>query len=299
MPDYTEHKLYNGEETILFDDSLDKNNKPKHAYWKLSTTNFKKDCSPKMERLTGVTTFLKIIDKPALINWAVRITLGFIREHIDKLAEDTDTVLSLAKDEANKQKDIAGEIGSAVHKWVEQHIKGENPEMPENDNVLIGVMSFIDWATKHKVNFVESERIVYSRTFNFIGTADFIIEIDGKKYLGDIKTGNDIYEEVLLQTAAYVQAYEEETGENIAGRVILRISKENKVEYEQRMKDKGKTNYPEYKNFQYLFIEGGSDQEEDFSCFLNTISLYRWKYKAYRKLVSLKENNNIDNQDEV
>ncbi|HOH62093.1 MAG TPA: hypothetical protein PK698_06455 [Bacilli bacterium] len=260
-------KLYNGSVEISFTES-------NHSYWI-------KD-NGKKRRLAGVTTFIGILDKPAIVPWAVGLTVEYIRDHIaDLQSMDANELLNRAKEEANNQRDIAGEIGKAIHAWVEAHIKGDEPEMPDDAKVLQGVVSFLDWTHDHKVEFLDSEKVVYSKFFDYVGTLDLIVKIDGKKYLADIKTGNALYPEVRLQTSAYLKAYEEESGEKLDGRIAIRISKETEEEYKARMEKKGKTDYPEYKIFEAVMLDEDENLlEQDFSGFINCLDLYRWKSKA-------------------
>lgn len=260
--DYQTFKLYNESLEILF-------NENQHSYWT--------KIDGKMKRLCGVTTFLSVIDKPALVPWAVNLTVEYIRKNIAMLQNDPSELLKLAKEEANNQKDLAAEIGKCIHLWISEHIKGNNPEMPDDDRVKKGVESFIDWVITHKVKFLDSERVIYSRNYGFVGTLDMIVEIDGKKYLGDIKTGNAIYDEAKAQTAAYLEAYQEEFGyDTFDGRMILRISKESEEEYIARMDAKGKTDYPKYQVFEPVFLSH-DDYETDLNAFLSAMNIYRWK----------------------
>ena len=275
----TEHKLYKGEITILFDDSLGFNGKPKHAYYILE--------GEKKRRLCGVTTYLNIVDKSqVLIPWAVRTTVEYIRKNLDQLQNDPKVLLEAARQESDNQKNIAGEIGSAIHSWIEKHIKGEQPEMPEDDKVLQGVNSFLQWIDENKVEFIESEKIVYSRKYDYIGTLDIIAKINGGLYLLDIKTGNSIYPEYKMQTAAYLKADMEERGTKYDGRIILRISKETEEEYKERMNAKNlKNGYTEYKVFEAVYLDDKhSTVHQDFCGFKNCIELVNWKKEAVKSL---------------
>jgi hypothetical protein len=275
MPEFTEHKLYNGEVTIHFYPNS-------HAYYLLE--------NGKKKRLCGVTSFLGILDKPALIPWAVKTTVEYIRKNLDQLQNDPSELLKSAKEEANRQKDIAAEIGHAIHKWIEQHIKNENPEMPEDEKVLQGVINFIDWVNDNKIEFIHSEKVVYSRTHGFIGTLDIVITINGKLYMLDIKTGNGIYSEVKAQTAAYLMAEQEESGTEYAGRYVLRISKETEEDYIKRMEEKGKIDYPAFKPIEPIFLDDSEGElENDFMGFLNVMNSYRWKQNADKILNNLRK----------
>jgi len=68
--------------------------------------------------------------------------------------------------------------------------------------------------------------MIYSKKHNYAGKFDFLAEIDGKIWIGDIKTSTGIWDEYLFQTAAYRQAYVEETKTKVAGEIIVRIGKD-------------------------------------------------------------------------
>ena len=62
---------------------------------------------------------------------------------------------------------------------------------------------------------------------------DFACVIDGKTFVGDIKTSNAIYNEYWFQTSAYQQAYTEETGTKIDGQLIVRVSRSGDFEIQE------------------------------------------------------------------
>lgn len=283
MPDYKSIKLYKGSVEILFDDSLDEKGDKKHAYY------LKED--GKMKRLAGVTTYCGVLDKPFLIPWAVGVTVDFLRDHLEYLKTgqlSSEEILKMAKDESNRVKNDAGNLGTTIHKWIEEYIKGNNPEMPEDERAIIGVNSFLDWVEENDAEFYGSEKIVYSKENGFVGTLDFQVkvrkgELKGKKLLGDIKTGNSIYEEVKMQTAGYKAADEEEAGKKLYdGRIVLRVSKEDEEEYIARMKKKKNIKIiPPYQAFEAVFLDNDPDEfKKDYSAFLKCIDLYRWKQSA-------------------
>jgi hypothetical protein len=80
---------------------------------------------------------------------------------------------------------------------------------------------------------------VYSRKYNYAGTCDGLALVDScdnplccprlfldELSLIDWKTSNDLRLEYLFQTAAYQNAIMEDTGEDIKGRWLLRLGKE-------------------------------------------------------------------------
>lgn len=273
--------LYDGKVTIKFQPSG-------HSYWLMTKPQ---------KRLTGVTTHISVLDKPALIPWAVGLAVDYIEENMESLRHgdmDASEILRLAKEQANTQRDISAEIGSAIHAWVEAHCKGLEPDMPTDEKVLQGVASFLDWVAEYKVTFLWNEQIVYSKKHGYVGTADFAITIGtpghkGKKYLGDMKTGNGIYAEVKQQTAAYLKALEEESGDHYDGRWVLRISKETEEQYMEKMNkklEKGKIkSIPAFKVFEAVFLDNDLESlNRDFSAYLASKQEYEWKAIAEKEL---------------
>lgn len=217
-------KLYNGEVELTLETF-------KHTY----TYNGKK--------VTSVTQALGIINKPALISWAANTAIEYVSIQIEP-GKSYDEIQLAAIWEAGKKahwqkKTDAGNLGSFVHKWVEQYIKGENPATPVNPELQESVNKFLTWVKKHSVEFLLSEQQIYSKKYNYTGTLDFICKIDGKMYIGDLKTSNGIYPEMLIQTAAYRYARVEEfPQEEYVGQLILRIGKDGTFEFAV-MRDEG------------------------------------------------------------
>jgi hypothetical protein len=175
--------------------------------------------------LVGVTTALGMIAKPQLIGWAARMATEYIQEAHEDGRSMTEELFEAAKNAHRRKKEEAGASGSLVHEWAENYIKTGADELPEDGNVLNGVLAFLKWVKAHKVKFTSSERIVYSRKHGYVGTLDAEAEIDGKLCVIDFKTSSGIYPEMHLQTAAYQKAAEEEGSEYTGHRWIVRFDK--------------------------------------------------------------------------
>lgn len=193
-----------------------------------STHTFKIDG----ERVPGVTSITGIIDKSRpLIYWAV----GLAREHLfsslEVIAKTTDAqkisdIITVACEQHKVKKDEAATSGTKVHQWVQGFIEGKEVDIPSDPEVKNGITAFLKWVDSGvQLNFSESEKIVYSKKYNYAGILDAVGEVDGKSCLIDFKTSNAVYPEMILQVAAYANAYEEMTGNKIKMLYIARFDK--------------------------------------------------------------------------
>ena len=244
------------------------------------------------KRKTGVTTIIGIIDKSRpLISWALGLAEDHLLELLQKGITEKDIYTASSLHEIRKQE--AADLGTEIHDWAERYIrhklkeKGcEMPEMPERKEVQIGAMAFLDWEKEHKVKFISTERVVYSKKNDFIGTMDIEAIVDGDLVLVDLKSGNGLYNSVCLQTAAYVKADEEESGKEYVGRWAIRLSKETEKEYLEKWAKKnakreslGKDpiDVPPYQVFEAKYLdEGGSNIDRDYKAFLSAMHLFNW-----------------------
>lgn len=200
--------------------------------------------------LTGVTTILGVINKPALVAWAAKMATEYIKgnapwDESQSVYLVSESALDDAKQAHRRKKEDAGEKGTDLHAGVEWLvnlcIKEHSGKMPDPLYVsgptatfmLEPLKPFIDWAQKENVRFLESEKRMYSRNWWLAGTADLIFEKDGKKYIGDVKTYAKIWDRVpFFQCAGYANFWEEmhDGKETIDGYCVLRLSKDGSFE---------------------------------------------------------------------
>ena len=187
--------------------------------------------------LTGVTTILGVINKPALVAWAAKMSTEYISgncpwDEEKKAYIVPEDALELAKSAHRRKKEDAGEKGTDLHalveSWVNSQITGN-----VSDKDYTPIEKFIEWAKQENIRFLESEKRMYSRNWWLAGTADLIFEKDGKKYIGDVKTYAKIWDRVpFFQCAGYANFYEEmsEGKDHIDGYCVLRLSKDGSFE---------------------------------------------------------------------
>lgn len=213
------NKLYNRTVTLNFDGF-------RHRYvWE-----------EKSREIKSVTKVLSVINKPALINWASNMAIDYVSEKIEPGRAYDELELAAIWDGGRKahfeKKTHAEDIGIFLHKWIEKYIKGESPGTPINPKLRESVLKFLIWVKEHKVKFLLSEQVIFSKKYQYAGTTDFICIIDGKIYIGDLKTSSGIYPEMLIQTSAYRFARMEEfPKEEYAGQLIVRIGKDGSFEF--------------------------------------------------------------------
>ena len=213
------YKLYNDKITLSFDEK-------KHIY------------SVNGKVVYGTTSIVGVLDKPALIYWAVNQAIENLQANLTpgKALDEVQikTLLENARKAHRQRKDKSADLGTMIHKWLEDYIKARIekkpvPKRPINREMKNAIDGFFKWAKKNNVKLIGCEQKIYSKKYKYAGTYDLDAVVNGKRTIIDFKTGKAIYPEHFLQASAYLQAREEEIGKKYNGGVaILRLSKENK-----------------------------------------------------------------------
>lgn len=264
MKDDTELKkfiLYDGQVELVFNPDS-----PKYRY----TVD---DPMAKVvgESIRGVTSVLRdIIAKPDLMTWPMNMSHGFLfgakfdeglKEYIcdweiAALKPDTpmtaDELRNLMLDGSRqwvKRSDKGKDVGTMTHAAIEAFLKDVEYAWPVFDpkvdketaeNVKCAqkaLESFKSWWNSlEQKRVIAVEKPIYSRSMKYAGTFDLMAEINGKKYMLDIKTTNvskkaplGIYAEYFLQLGAYSYAMKEETGQNSDDVGVIRVGKDGKL----------------------------------------------------------------------
>jgi hypothetical protein len=278
LPEYTFN--YNPPVRLLFDESC-------WTYYRVCPDGTLEPC-------WGVTGVLKIIDKSeALMRWAVRTALARTKKLLMDggyvyLDGDTktlyesvlDDIITRAKKADREELEAAGEIGHVAHAWVENVIKSilTNDEdrrlelfakLPVDERAANACIAAIEWMFKHNVRWISTERKVFSLQYGYAGTCDGMAWVDScddplccptafkdRKSLIDWKTSNSLYVTYLMQAACYQHAHQEETGEKIEDRWIIRLGKDDA-------------------EFDPWHVEGEALFHEDMNGFLCALALYK------------------------
>lgn len=266
-------KVYGGRATVTFDSW-------RHTY-KVTVPGKVTDLFQ-----PSVTSILKMKDKSdALVNWAV----GCYQERAKALVEDLEelhdppygvtkgqvvSVLDNAKDTWRQVKDQTADIGSLVHRVLEQEIKARAegnsraeiklrvdpvmaPDLTEEmvDKANNCIEAGLRFFNEHNIQLVEAEAVRWSARHGYIGTGDLIARVDGVLSVLDFKTGKRLYPEVFLQLAAYQRAYEEEHGVDLYQRIAVNVGRDGNLETKER---------------------DNSTLDVDFGAFLALLQAWRW-----------------------
>ncbi len=125
-------------------------------------------------------------------------------------------------------RDNAGRRGSTVHMLTESYDNDEEVcLLGDNGQPLYSMEEwsmferYVDFSQRFQPKYSMIEQQVICPELGFAGTLDRVGEIEGKKYLLDIKTSNGIYNSYWLQLAAYREALFVNTGIKVNGVAIL------------------------------------------------------------------------------
>lgn len=214
----SKYSLYNGEIELEFNDA-------KHLY----TANGKP--------AWGVTSVVGVLNKPALVYWAANMSADRFRELVkpgQSYGEvDIELMYNEIKSAHRRSSEKATTVGTLVHGAIEQIINAliagnTKTSLPIDEKMLNCVNAFSAWVREHDVEFLASERKIFSKEHWYAGTLDVLARVDGDLSVVDIKTSSAVYPEYFYQTAAYCRAVQEEDQTPVKRSIILRVDKDGK-----------------------------------------------------------------------
>lgn len=181
------------------------------------------------DTIFGTTSITGLLDKSgALMGWVAKMMALYLNGLLSEGKPITSDSIELAKKEYRKLKAEAADIGTMIHEFAEKWITlKKKPEIPENEKVRNGAIAFLKWVKDTRVEFDNSELIVYSKKYNYAGIMDADGHIDGKKCIIDFKSSSGIYPEMFMQLSAYWLAREEELGKEYDLGYLVRFGKED------------------------------------------------------------------------
>lgn len=160
--------------------------------------------------LPSVTTVIKVLDKSGpLVGWAKRETAACAVRNLDMLVRMREAggdaaAVNWLKAIPDYQRDSAADIGTRVHRLVEQLARGIEPEITAEEAPFVD--AYRTFLAAFRPRFLALEEMVVSLRHHYGGTLDAIAVIEGETWLLDVKTGTGVYPETGLQLAAYASA---------------------------------------------------------------------------------------------
>lgn len=124
----------------------------------------------------------------------------------------------------------AADIGTLAHGMVEAYVNGEDHgkllegvDKTHADKATLAFNNFLNWKNQTRIEIISKyqEILLVSEEYKFGGTPDAIGELDGKLVLLDWKTSNSVYQDYLIQLAAYKQLWNENNERKIEGGMYL------------------------------------------------------------------------------
>lgn len=177
------------------------------------------------DKLPGTTTIIgRFKDSGGLVQWAYKSG----REHERLVAQGKEAPRHLYD-----VVDAAALAGNVAHDMIEAHILGTEFKTDVDAATLAKATNsfnqFLEWREQSRIEIVATEKAYVSERYQFGGTVDAIGK-DGKGriVLLDWKTSNAVYQDYLIQLAAYALLLEECAPEwTPQGFHLLRVAKES------------------------------------------------------------------------
>jgi hypothetical protein len=158
-------------------------------------------------RVPGVTTILgNTLPKQALLKWSAEATASYAVDHWAELGELPPSArLKELFGARFKDRDAAGNRGTAVHALAEDLVHGTKVDVP--DELAGHVESYVAFLDMWEPAPLLVEGVIGNRAVGYCGTVDLVADLKGTRWLLDIKTSRSgIFGETALQCCAYSRA---------------------------------------------------------------------------------------------
>lgn len=225
----------------------------------------------------SVTTILKVLDKPAVYQWAKRtvaeIAIRRAEEVLARSLESQDDAIKWLAGMPEYEADTAGKLGTGIHLLADMVARGaesdsEGFQIPDDHRPYLeafrGFLAFL----QPRGAIISSEKMVWSHQ-GYAGTYDLLVRLDGELWLVDIKTSKGYYPEYALQLAAY-------------GFSDLIIIEQNPEGYPMPQIQRYGVLHLRPDQYQGTDTEGWRlveypVQEKDYVAFLGALEIWNWK----------------------
>lgn len=171
------------------------------------------------KRVSGVTTILGVIEKPALKYWANNLGLEgiLVNDYVDGLAD----------------------IGTLAHEMIHANLNGLKMNYDDwTPNQIKAATNsyeqFLEWSSGREIEVIAAEVPLVSKRHKLVngdwlrpfgGTPDIIGQLDGVRTVIDIKTSKAVYDSHIWQVCAYRKLIEENGYGDIAQGLIVQVGR--------------------------------------------------------------------------
>ena len=165
----------------------------------------------------------------------------------------------------NRKSKEALVTGDLAHKWIAEHLKGNDLPLPADEGAKYAIAGFMLWVKEWDVHFLASEMRLYHSQYKYAGTADCVVSLRAQRDsegtdapglpasrltgarqgdgmvlgIGDYKTSAELRDTNVLQLDAYLAAlcdmyitHQEPIPE--MGRFLVRLPKKKDDSYEMK-----------------------------------------------------------------
>jgi hypothetical protein len=112
--------------------------------------------------------------------------------------------------DTTKYVDDKAQIGTLGHLFITDFLQEQDTDTSDySQNQIVDAKKsfnkFMTWYEKHTCKVIFVEKPMVSERYLYGGTLDIFWEVDGYLELTDLKTGSGVYDEMIVQVAAYYQ----------------------------------------------------------------------------------------------
>lgn len=178
--------------------------------------------------LTRISSISNVIDKPALVPWAVRLAVEHLQEH----PLDFSGATRAHADYFNSRAAFGTSSHAMLEAYINRCIKENNGEPIEPEtNPFSQVWQTWKHATDNKWTFLATETPVYDEEYMIGGRFDFLYKTQDVYGVGDFKNYKKIRNKApLMQMSAYAYCTSKMSGVKIIESTVLRFSPLENVE---------------------------------------------------------------------
>lgn len=179
------------------------------------------------------------------------------------------------KDKGEEATDIAEEAaasGTKVHNAIEDLLNGKKLNWVTQKGDIIYterewkmILCFREFWETYNPKLIHSEIFIFSDKEGFSGTIDLVVEIEGERYILDIKTSNSLHTIYDLQLSCYATAWNENNPENLVSKVgILWLNAKTRTFNKDKFQGKG-----------WQLVRSDKTIEENFQIFKHIHEIFK------------------------